>query len=566
MPESLWGEEFNIPDEKEKTKKIIEKVKKPKEVKAKPEKVLKSKTITLEERLKVIEDTVRKILGKQVGNAIVINTVEEYQAYIDSCIKSGYVAVDTETNNSLDPITCKIMGLCLYTPGRKQAYIPVNHEDYISQTRLDKQLTEEQIADGLRRLIDAGTFVIMHNGKFDYQVIKCTCGVEMPIDWDTMIAYKLIDENEFSVGLKQLYIKLIDPEQEKYSIDHLFEGVPYAFVDTSIFALYSATDALMTYKLYEYEKDILTSDDYSRVYQLFKNIEMPCVTVTAEMELAGVEVDQEYAQRLQVKYHKQLDNLDTDIQKFLDSIKETVNKWRLTPEARAAQWRKQTQNQYDISLNGASFNESSWKNENGQWYKLSKSKSEQLDEELTPDTLASPTQLGIILYDILNCPIVNKDKPYATGSEELEKLVDYTPLCKLMIKRRELVKLLTGYIDTIPELAKRWPDGRVRTHFNQYGAATGRFSSSDPINLQNIPSHNKELRMMFKATTKYEDVKSNGKSYKILPHQEVFVKDKGWTPPKNLSVGDYIQVDDENYLKIEGLLIEEKNIEILVNF
>ena len=492
MPESLWGEEFNIPDEKEKTKKIIEKVKKPKEVKAKPEKVLKSKTITLEERLKVIEDTVRKILGKQVGNAIVINTVEEYQAYIDSCIQSGYVSVDTETNNSLDPITCKIMGLCLYTPGRKQAYIPVNHEDYISQTRLEKQLTEEQIADGLRRLIDARTFVIMHNGKFDYQVIKCTCGVEMPIDWDTMIAYKLIDENEFSVGLKQLYIKLIDPEQEKYSIDHLFEGVPYAFVDTSIFALYSATDALMTYKLYEYEKDIFTSDDYSRIYQLFKNIEMPCVTVTAEMELAGVEVDQEYAQRLQVKYHKQLDNLDTDIQKFLDSIKETVSKWRLTSEARAPQWRKQTQNQYDISLNGASFNESSWKNENGQWYKLSKSKSEQLDEELTPDTLASPTQLGIILYDILNCPVVNKDKPYATGSEELEKLVDYTPLCKLMIKRRELVKLLTGYIDTIPELAKRWPDGRVRTHFNQYGAATGRFSSSDPINLQNIPSHNKE--------------------------------------------------------------------------
>ena len=61
------------------------------------------------------------------------------------------------------------------------------------------------------------------------------------------------------------------------------------------------------------------------------------------------------------------------------------------------------------------------------------------------------------------------------------------------------MKLITTYIDVIPELATRWPDGRVRTHFNQMGAATGRMSSSDPLNIQNIPSHNKEIRMLFKA-------------------------------------------------------------------
>ena len=342
MAESLWGEEFDIPDTKEKTKKIVEKVKKPKEVKAKPEKVLKSKTITLEERLQVIEAEVKRVLAKQIDNILVIKSVEDYLKYIDLCIQCGSVAVDTETNNSLDPVTCKLMGLCLYLPGQKQAYVPVNHRDYRTGERWDYQLTEEQIAEGLKRLVDNKTFVVMHNGKFDYEVIKCTCGIELQIDWDTMIAYKLINENEFSYKLKDLYAKLIDPEQEKYKIDELFEGVEYADVDPELFALYAATDSYDTYKLYDYEKPIMESHDYNRVYNLFKTIEMPCVTVTAEMELAGVEVDQEYAKRLQRKYHSKLDALDVKIAEFLENIKPLVAEWRLTPDANAPQLRKQT--------------------------------------------------------------------------------------------------------------------------------------------------------------------------------------------------------------------------------
>jgi hypothetical protein len=50
-------------------------------------------------------------------------------------VENGVIAVDTETNNSLEPLTCKIMGLCLYTPGMKATYIPMNHCDVDSGER-----------------------------------------------------------------------------------------------------------------------------------------------------------------------------------------------------------------------------------------------------------------------------------------------------------------------------------------------------------------------------------------------------------------------------------------------
>ena len=85
----------------------------------------------------------------------------------------------------------------------------------------------------------------------------------------------------------------------------------------------------------------------------------------------------------------------------------------------------------------------------------------------------------------MKCPPVDKKKPRGTGEEELKAIAKKLklPICDLLIERRALSKLITTYIDVIPELAKRWPDGRVRTHFNQYGAQTGRMSSSEPLNL-----------------------------------------------------------------------------------
>ncbi len=519
MADSLWGDDFVLPNEKEKTKKILNKISKPKEVKVSVEKQIKSKKISLDEKLALIKENVLNILGKQIDNVEVIKTRERFSSYIDKAIEVGRIDIDTETNNSLDPVTCKIMGLCLYVPDEKQVYIPINHRDKDISERLDWQLTEKDIKEELQKLLNAKTYIVMHNGKFDYEVIKCTCGIEIPPNWDTMIGAKLLDENEKSAGLKQQYIQKIDPEQEKYDIEHLFKDVEYADVDPDIFALYAATDALMTDKLYEWQMNKFKDPDLARVLKLANDVEMPLVQVLAEMQLAGMEVDMQYADLLSKKFHKRLDDVDAKISAELSKLEPQIAAWRLTPEANIKPKKKTGEGE-------------------------GKSKSEQLTD---PINLASPVQLAILLYDVLKAPQVDKKQPRATGEEALEAIADKLnlPFCKMLLERRELVKLLTTYIDTIPELAKRWPDGRVRTHFNQYGAATGRLSSSDPINFQNIPSHELTIRMEFKAKNEAKLIEESEQNTFIVDKWSEVETMDGWRYVDEILAGTKIKFDDE---------------------
>ena len=487
MVDSLWGEDFVIP-EKEKTKKVINKIKKEvKETSIPIEKKIKSNKLPLNDKLKLITESVLATLSKQKDHVLVIKDIDTLHKYIDRAIENKTIAIDTETNNSLDPITCMLMGGCIYTANEQQAYIPINHRDPNTKERLSWQLTEQDIKNEFQRLLDAHTYIVMHNGKFDYSVLKCTCGIEITPDWDTLIGAKLLDENEKSAGLKQQYIEKIDAEQDKYSIEHLFKDVEYADVDPDIFALYAATDAMMTYKLYEWQMDKFKNPDLSKVLKLANDVEMPLVQVLAEMQLAGMEVDQEYAALLSKKFHNKLDAVDSKIAVELQELQPKIDAWRLTPEANVRPKKK-----------GTELLEAAYRGEEA----LGKSKSEQLT---TPINLASPVQLAILFYDVLKAPAVDKKQPRATGEDALKAIGSklHLKLCDYLLERRELVKLLTTYIDVIPDLAKRWPDGRVRTHFNQYGAATGRLSSSDPINFQNIPSHAKEIRLLFKAKNSY---------------------------------------------------------------
>ena len=526
MTDSLWGDEFQIP-EKPKAKDIVKKIKKEKTQSVDPddkksaEKIVKSKKVSIQDKLKIINEEVIRVLGKQSDNIICIRDKETFHNYITKCINNNIIAIDTETNNSLDPITCKLMGLCLYTKNEKQAYIPINHRNPDNQELLENQLTEKDVKEELERVISAKTYSVLHNGKFDYEVLKCTCGVCINIDWDTMIGAKLLDENEQSAGLKQQYIQKIDNSQEKYSIDHLFNGVEYADVDPAIFAYYAATDSLMTYKLYEWQIAKFSLKDNSKLFNLAKTLEMPLVKVIAEMELAGMEVDMEYGKLLSNKFHNKLEDVDNKLSIELDKLKDKINTWRLTPEANAKSTKR----------NGEAGG---------------KSKSEMLQN---PINLGSPTQLAILFYDVLKAPVVNKKSPRGTGEEDL-KAIDKAlklPICELLLERRELVKLLTTYIDAIPELAKKWPDGRVRTHFNQYGAATGRLSSSDPINFQNIPSHEKSIRMLFKAKTDAKLIKESYKNtYIVNRWSEVDTAD-GWIFIDKILPGTIIYIDDIKY-------------------
>jgi DNA polymerase-1 len=155
--------------------------------------------------------------------------------------------------------------------------------------------------------------------------------------------------------------------------------------------------------------------------ELFRKIEMPLVEVLAEMEISGVKLDKAVLSELSKDIEKRLIKLIADI----------------------------------YALSGTQFN------------------------------INSPKQLRDILFERLKLPVVKRSKTGPSTDEEvLRKLADKHELPALLLEYRQLMKLKTTYVDTLPELADE--QGRIHTSFNQTGTETGRLSSSEP-NLQNIP-------------------------------------------------------------------------------
>lgn len=100
----------------------------------------------------------------------------------------------------------------------------------------------------------------------------------------------------------------------------------------------------------------------------------------------------------------------------------------------------------------------------------------------------SSQQISHILFENLKLSTAGLKKTpggvISTSWSELEKLKDKHPIIKFLEDYRELFKLKSGFVDSLPQLAAK--DGRLHPKFHQLGTATGRFSCSDP-NLQNIP-------------------------------------------------------------------------------
>lgn len=120
--------------------------------------------------------------------------------------------------------------------------------------------------------------------------------------------------------------------------------------------------------------------------------------------------------------------------------------------------------------------------------------------------LASPKQIGVILFEKLGIPVLKKTKQGAPSTAEavLQELAMDYPLPRLLLEHRSLAKLKSTYTDKLPQMVN--PDtGRIHTSYHQGVTATGRLSSSDP-NLQNIPirtSEGRRIRQAFIAPDGY---------------------------------------------------------------
>lgn len=401
------------------------------------------------DRISTIVAVVNTKLGKYKDKYELLRTVEEVRAYVDDIIRYGMGAIDTETS-SLEPITTTIAGVCLYVPGRKACYIPLNHISYITGVLSSNQVSMPDMAAELQRACDAGVKWVFHNAKFDIRVVRNQMGVDLMPYYDTQLAASCLNENE-SHRLKDLHLKYCSSQDdESLTYDKLFEGIPFTHIPISTAYLYAAGDAVKTWELMEFQNQYLTEERLPGPYFVFWNIEMPVIRVVADMEDRGICLDVDFANQLSEKYHKQMEDRQRAVEEVMAMYEEEIKDFQIRNPKTCIEY---------------------------------------------PVNVGSAKQLAVLLYDIMNLKSPDKDKPRGTGEDILERLD--TPISKPILDYRETQKLLSTYVDKMPQILNP-KTGRIHCSFHQYGAATGRFSSSDP-NMQNIPSHNKEIRKMFKG-------------------------------------------------------------------
>ncbi|MBP1083333.1 DNA polymerase I [Bacillus capparidis] len=115
-----------------------------------------------------------------------------------------------------------------------------------------------------------------------------------------------------------------------------------------------------------------------------------------------------------------------------------------------------------------------------------------------PFNVNSPKQLGVILFDKLQLPVIKKTKTgYSTSADVLEKLADQHEIVQYLLHYRQIGKLHSTYVEGLLKVIKQ-DTHRVHTRFNQALTQTGRLSSIDP-NLQNIPIRLEEGRKIRQA-------------------------------------------------------------------
>lgn len=409
-------------------------------------------------KVQLAKEMSKEVFADKLDRLELLDNENKIREYIDCAITNGIIAVDTETNG-LDRIDGKIAGVCLYTPGQKGVYIPVRHESFMTGIELNTNISKEFMKDQFERMNKSNIKYVLHNAKFDMHILWWMLGIKIIPYWDTQIGSQLLNENE-PHKLKVLYKKYVDNADENSkvaSFNSLFKGIEFNKVPPDVAYMYASFDPIMTYELYQFQYDFIDINGkyckekgLERVAEVFRNIEMPLIQVVFEMECTGVKIDTDLAKKLKAQYTKHKDAAEEKFNLEIEKLNDKFDKLMIK--------------------NPAAYN------------KLFK-------DGIRKVSISSPTQLAILFYDVLEFESPDKKSPRGTG-EAILKSFNH-PLVDSILEYRSMSKLLSTYIEAIPQhIAKR--DNKLHANFNQYGAKTGRFSSSDP-NLQNIPSQKTKL-------------------------------------------------------------------------
>jgi len=294
---------------------------------------------------------------------------------------------------------------------------------------------------------DINKFCEDFRGSFESEKIKKS-GHDLKMDIYALLTLGIdISNISFDSMIGQY---LINPAQSNYSINELGkEYINYSGIDEKellgkgknkkTFKDLSIDTrakflASLLYIVNKVEEPIKNLIDEQNMTKLYYDVELPLAQVLADMEFNGFKVDLNVLYQLKEEYEKQIAKLTSDI----------------------------------YSLAGEEFN------------------------------INSPKQLGEVLFDKLNLPVIKKTKTgYSTDVEVLEKLIGHHEIIEKILKYRKLVKLMSTYIDGLIEVVDK-KTSKIHSTFNQTVTNTGRISSTEP-NLQNIPVKTEEGREIRKA-------------------------------------------------------------------
>jgi DNA polymerase-1 len=390
-----------------------------------------------------IQTPVYKTLADVEHRYVTVNSPEAWAELQQRFESHSEFCFDTETSG-VDALTADLVGLSFCFQEGEAYYIPVAQTTQTLElfaapsTGPEKGLSAAETLAKLQPYFSSSALKIAQNLKYDWAVLnQHGCSLSGPY-FDTMLAHYVLepDKRHNMQVLSEHYL-----EYTPISIETLIgkkgknQGT-MADVPLDQIAEYAAEDADVTYRLYQKLKAELAERGLESV---LNDIELPLVSVLAEMEAEGVRVDTAF-----LRDYSQL----------------------LTTQALALQDKIH-------SHAGQSFN------------------------------VSSPQQVGALLFDHLKLsdkPKKTKTGQYQTDEETLLSLAGKHEVVQQILDFRALQKLKSTYVDAIPQLVNA-KTGRVHTHFNQAVAATGRLSSQNP-NLQNIPIRTelgREIRKAFVA-------------------------------------------------------------------
>ena len=403
-------------------------------------------------------DCIPAISPKLITNELELKELIEK---LNTCLEpSSPVAVDTETTN-LNPFKAELVGLgfCWGENIDDIAYIPIGHNLSLDIERSNhKQIDLKIVAESLSDWFESRLHPkVLQNTKYD-RLILLRHGISLGgVVMDTLLADYVRDPNA-KHGLEAM------AEREFGFVPKGFEqlvekGKTFADVSLEEASQYCGMDVFVTRKLFFRLTELLKIIG-SDIINLLTKVEQPLEEVLATMEVNGITINTKYLEKLSFQISSNLNELENKA----------------------------------YALVGHEFN------------------------------LSSPKQLGEVLFQELNLDRKKSRRTktgWSTNANVLERLEGDHPIVSLLIEHRTLSKLLSTYVDSLPQLVE--PEtGRIHTNFNQAVTSTGRLSSSNP-NLQNIPIKSEFSRRIRKAFLPQENWKLLSADYsqielRILAH------------------------------------------------